>query len=321
MTKSYRHLTYEQRCQIDALKKRGDSNINIARILGVNRSTIIRELKRNSGVRDYHYEQAHQKTQARRKQSACLKMTSEMILSIEEKLRLNWSPEQVSGWLKRHGKEYVSYETIYKHIWSEKKRGGTLFRYLRHSGKKYNKRSKGTAGRGCIPGRVDIKERPKIAEQKIRLGDWELDTIVGARHQGAIVSAVEKTTKLTKLKKVSHKTAEKVEEALTEKLEPIREFVYTLTADNGKEFAYHQNVSAALQADFFFATPYHSWERGLNEHTNGLVRQYFPKSSSFDHISDEDIERVEALLNNRPRKILGFETPFEAFQRMTAMSS
>src|SRR3990167_7836221 len=323
MAKSYRHLTYEQRCQIDILKASGESPIKIAQILGVHRSTITRELQRNSnsGDQSYHYEKAHQKTQDRRKQSHCLKMTPEMILIIIEKLKMGWSPEQISGWFKKQGKEYVSYETIYKHIWKDKKRGGTLFKYLRHSGKKYNKRSKGTAGRGCIPGRVDIKERPDVVEEKTRLGDWELDTIIGAQHRGAIVSMVERTTKLTKLKKVFHKTAEEVTNALIEMLSPILKFILTLTADNGKEFAYHQIVSAALKADFFFATPYHSWERGLNEHTNGLVRQYFPKNMSFDDISDEDVERVEALLNNRPSKILGFETPLEAFQRMTAIAS
>ena len=188
---------------------------------------------------------------------------------------------------------------------------------MRHSGKKYNRRSKGTSGRGCIPGRIDIKERPKIVEEKTRLGDWELDTIIGAEHQGAIVSMVDRATKLTKLAKVPQKKADEVRNALVKRLSPIRKFVHTLTADNGREFAYHQSVSRALQADFFFATPYHSWERGLNEHTNGLIRQYFPKGTNFNHISEEEIEQVERLLNNRPRKVLNFETPMEAFFRMT----
>ena len=322
MTKSYEHLTREKRCQIYILNERGDSPAEIARIIGVDPSTISRELKRNSGVQGYHYEEANQKAEDRRSQSHCLKMTPETILLIEKKLKmgLSSSPVQISGWLKRHGKNYVSYETIYKHIWADKKKGGTLYKNLRHSGKKYNRRSKGTAGRGCIPGRIDIRERPQIVEEKTRLGDWELDTIIGAKHQGAIVTMVDRTTKLTKLVKVSRKTAEEVKEALIKKLAPIKKFVHTLTADNGKEFAYHQNVSTALQADFFFATPYHSWERGLNEHTNGLVRQYFPKSMNFNDISEEDVERVEAFLNNRPRKILGFETPLEAFHRMMAMA-
>lgn len=154
-------------------------------------------------------------------------------------------------------------------------------------------------------------------EKKARLGDWELDTIIGAKHVGAIVSMVERRSKLTKLVKISHKTADNVEKALLERLSSIKEFVYTLTADNGKEFANHQNVSSKLEAGFYFAKPYHSWERGLNEHTNGLVRQYFPKSMSFDDVSVEDLEKVEILLNNRPRKVLEFETPQEVYDRLT----
>ena len=318
MAKSYKHLTHDQRCQIHTLKERGDSLAEIARILCVHRSTITRELQRNSGARGYDYKKAHQKAQDRRKKSHYLKMTPKMILVIEEKIKIDWSPEQIAGWLKKQGREHVSYETIYKHVWADKKKGGTLYKHLRHSGKKYNKRSKGTAGRGCIPGRIDIMERPKIVEEKIRLGDWELDTIIGAERRGAIVSAVDRVAKLTKLAKVLHKTKEEVNAALLRKLQPIRKFVLTATSDNGKEFSGHEEISAALQASFYFATPYHSWERGLNEHTNGLVRQYFPKGTNFDDVSEEDVERVEALLNNRPRKSLGFETPLEAFDRLSS---
>ncbi len=320
MAEGYRHLTYEQRCQIEILKATGHSQADIARILGVHPSTISREFNRNSASQTYDPKQAQKKTENRRKSSYTPKMSADMIVVIEEKLRLFWSPEQIAGWLKKHGEAHVSYETIYKHIWADKKRGGTLFKYLRHSGKKYNKRSKGTAGRGCIPGRIDIKDRPAIVEEKTRLGDWELDTIIGAQHRGAIVSMVDRASKLTLLAKVPDKTAENVEKALIKKLSPKQKFVYTCTADNGKEFACHQNVSAALNADFFFATPYHSWERGLNEHTNGLVRQYFPKGTNFEDILEEDVNWVEESLNNRPRKILGFETPTEAFNRLSANS-
>lgn len=317
MAKSYRHLAYEQRCQIHILKESRYSIAKIARSLGVHRSTIARELKRNSNAQGYQFTLAHQKAIERRKESHCRKMTPEMISVIEEKLKMDLSPVQISGWLKRHGKENVGYETIYKYIWADKKKGGSLYKHLRRSGKKYNKRSKGMAGRGCIPGRIDITKRPAIVEEKKRVGDWELDTITGAQQQGAIVSIVERVTKLTMLIKVPHKTAQGVSEALIKKLGPLQQFVLTLTSDNGKEFAYHQNVSKELKADFYFATPYHSWERGLNEHTNGLVRQYFSKGMNFEDISEADIERVERLLNNRPRKILAFETPLEAFQRMT----
>lgn len=322
MPKSYSHLTYEQRCQIYTLKKRGDSPATIAIELEVHRSTIIRELERNSGQRGYRYKQAQEESEKRRSDvsNPNLKMTSQLSFLIEKDLKLQWSPVQISGRLKRQGIN-VSHETIYKYIWKDKRQGGFLYKELRHHGKKYNKRSKGTAGRGCIPGRVDIDQRPSIVEEKTRLGDWELDTIIGKDNSGAIVSMVERTSKLTKLVKVSHKTAEKVEKAVVKRLKPIKEFVYTLTADNGKEFSNHQIVSAALEAGFYFAKPYHSWERGLNEHTNGLVRQYFPKGRRFDDISSEDLENVEVLLNNRPRKVLQFETPQEVFIRLTTKPS
>jgi IS30 family transposase len=243
-------------------------------------------------------------------------MTFQLISKIEKGLRLQWSPEQISGRLKREG-FYISHETIYKYVWKDKRQGGSLYKELRHQGKKYNKRSKGTAGRGCIPGRVDIDKRPSVVEEKTRLGDWELDTIIGAEHKGAIVSMVERTSKLTMLAQIPYKTAEKVEQALLERLKPVKDFVHTMTADNGKEFANHQKVSLELEAGFYFAKPYHSWERGLNEHTNGLVRQYLPKERRLDDLSKADLEKIEVLLNNRPRKVLNYETPLEVFNRLT----
>ena len=317
LPKGYHHLTYDQRCQIYILKARGDTSSSIATMLKVHHSTICRELKRNKGQRGYRHQQAQEKAFLRKNSQPNKKMTPQIVTSIEEKIKLQWSPIQISGWLKRHGKEHVSHETIYNHIWKDKQQGGQLYRELRHQGKKYNKQRKGTSGRGSIPGRIDIKQRPCIVEEKTRLGDGELDTVIGAGHKGVIVSMVERTSKLTKLAKVSHKTAEEVGQALIEQLKPIKDFVHTLTAENGKEFAYHQMVSFELETDFYFATTYHSWERGLNEHTNGLVRQYFPKTQSFLDTIFKDIKRVETLLNNRPRKVLNFETPLEAFSRLS----
>ena len=319
MPQGYHHLDRDQRCQLYTLKKRGDSLTAIAQVLGVHRSTISREVERNTGERGYRYQQADEKAQERR-DTACQekkKMVPSMIALIEEKLKLQWSPVQISGRLKEGSSESaVSHEAIYQHVWQDKQEGGSLYKELRHHGKKYNKRSKGTAGRGCIPNRVDIRERPPIVEEKTRLGDWELDTIIGTRQSGAIVSMVERSSKLIKLAKIAHKTAEETAAALIGSLIPVREFIHTLTADNGKEFANHQEVALALDAGFYFATPYHSWERGLNEHSNGLVRQYFPKNKRFDEISSEDLQEVETLLNNRPRKILNFSTPLEVFNRL-----
>ena len=318
MPKGYHHLTYDLRCQIYILKDRGDLPPAIARALKVDPSTIRRELKRNKGGKGYRHQQAQEKAVSRRNSKPNIKVTAQIAANIDGKLKEQWSPVQISGWLQRHGKEHVSHKTIYNYIWKDKESGGMLYKELRHQGKKYYKHSKGTSGKGCISGRVDIDQRPAIVNEKTRLGDWELDTIIGAGHKGVIVSMVERTSKLTKLVKVSRKTAEEVGHAIIEQLNPYKAFVHTLTADNGKEFAFHQMISFELSAGFYFATPYHSWERGLNEHTNGLVRQYFPKSQSFTDVTSEDILRVETLLNNRPRKVLNFETPQEAFDRLSS---
>ena len=211
-------------------------------------------------------------------------------------------------------------EWIYQHVRVDRRAGGTLYLYLylylhlRRRGKKPNWRGGRHAGRGHIPGRVDIAERPSVVEEKSRIGDWELDTIVGARHRGALVSSVERGSKFTFLERIHGKTASAVTEAVTRRMGPIRDRVHTCTADNGKEFAGHREISAALGAGFYFATPYHSWERGLNEHTNGLVRQYFPKGTDFRKVTDAQVREVEDRINQRPRKVLGYRTPAEAFE-------
>lgn len=319
MPKGYHHLTYEERCQIYTLKQRGDSQTQIALQLGVSRATISREIQRNTGKRGYRYKQAETLAKERRKTVSRRprKMNETVITIIIEKLNQQWSPEQISGWLFRNCPHHkVSHETIYKYVWADKRNGGSMFKQLRHQGKKYNKRSGTNAGRGCIPNRVGIEERPKVVDAKKRVGDWELDTVIGLRGHGAIVTMVDRASKLTKLAKVPTKHAEVVAKALTNKLGDLSDAVLTLTADNGKEFANHQQVATALNAGFFFATPYHSWERGLNEHTNGLIRQYFPKGKSLENVTQADLDKIEILLNNRPRKVLQYETPIEVFQQL-----
>ena len=308
---SYQQLTYEERCQIMALKERGDCPSRIANQLNRHRSTISRELKRNSHQYQYLSTQAERMAKGRRHRKAT-KMTPDLISLIETKLNIQWSPAQISGRLKLGG-VHISHETIYKYLRRDKKNGGYLYKQLRHSGKKYNRRNKVSASRGCIPNRVDIDKRPAIVEEKSRVGDWELDTIIGAEHEGVIISMVDRHSKLTYLVKVPRKTAEIVQTGITNKLLSIKEFVHTLTADNGKEFAQHEQIARLLEADFFFAKPYHSWERGLNEHTNGLVRQYLPKGTKFSNCTQEQLDIIEALLNERPRKVLQFRTPQEVF--------
>ena len=317
MPKGYQHLTYDQRCQFAVLKNSEKSLSQIAKELGVHRCTLCRELARNGSTQGYKHEQAHSRALERRRRVAknrSLLMQTEVMALIKEKLRLQWSPEQISGWLKREAVVgRASHETIYRLVREDKRNGGMLYRHLRHGGKKYNKRVCGKAGRGCIPGRVDITERPSIVEEKSRLGDWEADTIIGSRHKGVIVSMVERHSKLTLLSKVPRRGSMEVKAVLKRRLGEVAEHVHTLTFDNGKEFAEHLEVAQHLDAKVFFARPYHSWERGLNEHTNGLVRQYLPKNERLDLVSDETIRDVEELLNNRPRKVLQFRTPLEVF--------
>ena len=316
MPEGYHHLTYEERCQIYALMQSGLSQAAIARQLGVHRSTIKRELDRNTGARSYRFKRAQEKASQKRKTASCAprKMKPDLVKLIEEKLtQEQWSPDQISGWLMKNGAASISHERIYQHVWEDKKNGGTLYVQLRHRGKKYNKRKGKTSGRGLIPNRVDIDQRPAIVAEKSRIGDWEADTIIGAGHKGIIMSHVDRKSKYTKLAKLPDKSADSVVRACGRILLPLADRIETITYDNGKEFASHAEIVAALGAKSYFAKPYHSWERGLNEHTNGLVRQYFPKGTDFSTLSNADVQRVEDKLNSRPRKILGYQTPSEVF--------
>lgn len=311
-----KHLMYEQRCQLHALYRQGMTQEAIAAEIGSNQSVVSRELKRNQGLRGYRFKQAQRKAEERRKAASAppRKMTPDVIALIETKLREEqWSPEQISGWMKLTQEISVSHECIYQHIYADKSEGGTLYKELRRTGKKYNKRKGKTAGRGLIPCRIDIDERPAVVAERSRIGDWEADTIVGAEHKGAILSLVERVSRYTLLKKLDAATAETTGAAIITKMQPHRKLVHTITSDNGKEFAEHQRVAKKLQTGFYFAKPYHSWERGLNENTNGLVRQYFPKGTPFAKVSSEEVERVQNLLNSRPRKTLGFKSPNEVF--------
>jgi transposase, IS30 family len=316
-TPSYTRLTYEQRCQIYALKKRGVSHRAIAKDLAVAPSTIDREIKRNTGGNGYRYKQAHrfclEKRQKRK--GIATKMTPTVTALIEEKLvGEQWSPQQISGWMQATKQTVVvSHERIYQHILLDKQNGGSLHTHLRRKGKKYQARFNGKTRRGQIIGRVDITQRPPVVETRSRIGDWEADTVVGLGHRNALVTLVERKTRLVKILKVTANTAEEVKTSLIKMLEPYKTHVHTITFDNGKEFAYHLEVAKTLEASTFFATPYHSWERGANENTNGLIRQYFPKKTDFATITNEQVKNVERLLNSRPRKCLGYKSPAEVF--------
>lgn len=308
--KHYKQLTYEQRCQIEAYKKSGFTQAEIATAVGVSQSTISRELARNTGRRGYRHKQAQEFALSRRESTKrATKMVPELIGLVEEKLTEKWSPEQISGWLLNEHLILLSHERIYLHVWADKARGGDLFKNLRRHGRKYHKRSNGKTNRGQIRNRVSIDERPVEVDTKSRVGDWEIDTVIGKGHSGALVTIVERATQFTLSAQLKDKSAEAVTEATIALLKPYAAALHTITADNGKEFAYHERITEELGAQVYFAHPYHSWERGLNENTNGLLRQYWPKSTDFKKITQEEVDAVVWDLNNRPRKTLGFETP------------
>lgn len=316
---SYTHLTQEQRYQISALLKEKTPQTRIAEILGVHKSTICRELRRNTATHHYFPAQAQRMALDRRRDKAPLRVGRQTWALVENLLRLQWSPEQIAGWLKATGRPRVSHERIYAHVGRDRERSGSLYKHLRHGTKR--RRRYGSYRRAtAIPNRVGIEERPAVVERRERLGDWEADTVIG-KGRPALVTLVERRSRLTRIAKVARRGSEEVEAAVVSLLTPLSEQVHTITADNGSEFARHASISSSLEASFFFAHPYASWERGLNENTNGLIRQYFPKSSDFTETTDEAIEAVMDTLNNRPRKALGFKTPNEVFfdQDMVAL--
>lgn len=317
----YKHLDYLKRCQILAFWKAGYTQVQIAKEVGVNQSTISRELNRNItfvrtklGSWQYKpdYAQAYVKERHKQKTKR-IKLTDEVANFIGNKLKQKWSPEQISGYAKKHKLFSIGKEWIYQFILKDKEKGGKLYLNLRHQNKKYRKRYGSPKRNGAIKNRRFIDERPAIVEQKGRLGDWEIDAIIGKQRQQAVISIVERVSKKTILKKVLRKTAKNVAVATIEGLMPFPGSVLSITADNGSEFAYHEEISKALGTEFYFAHPYSSWERGLNENTNGLIRQYLKKGSSFSEITDANLEIITNELNNRPRKSLGFSTPNEAF--------
>ena len=308
----YSQLTLEQRYGIYLLYKTGHKQSELAKVIGVHKSTISRELKRNCGGRGYRYKQAHVIALDKRKGKVPPIIDNSTWTFIETLIRKDWSPEQIQGWMKANMEMTVSHEWIYQHIYTDKQAGGFLHCHLRCR-KKRKKRYGTNDRRGIIKNRVSIDERHAVVDTRSRLGDWELDTIIGKRHKQAIVSLTERKSRMSLIYKVERKTKYEVAVAVTKLLNPIKDRVYTLTSDNGKEFADHGMIANHLGANFYFAHPYASYERGLNENTNGLIRQYFPKNRDFRTITDDEIIMAIKKLNNRPRKCLGFKTPNQVF--------
>jgi transposase, IS30 family len=311
-----KHLTKEQRYTIAEMNQQGFSQKDIAKVIDKNESTVSRELARNCDKRngEYRCELAQQKYETRQKEKPKrVVFTAEIEAYVRDKLAQKLSPEQIVGEARKQGITCVSAEYIYQVIWKDKRNGGELYKNLRTQGKRYRKRGSAKDKRGIIKDRVDIDQRPKEVELKERIGDLEIDTIIGQNHQGAIVTINDRATGMLKMKKLDGKNAEELAKAVIEILQEWKPFLHTITADNGKEFAEHKMISEALDLDFYFAHPYHSWERGANENLNGLIRQYIPKKTDFSTITDEYVQFVENELNNRPRKRFGYESPIHMF--------
>lgn len=308
---TYTQLTSPQRYQIKSLMQVAQSPTKIAAMLGVARSTICRELKRNTGKRGYRPRQAHEKAIERRRAKQKTRITKKIWETAEAYLRMDLSPEQVSGRLKKQGDGRISPEWIYQYVYADKRKGGDLHEHLRCQ-KPYRKRTGSYDRRGKIPNATSIEKRPQIVEKRVRLGDWEVDLIIGKGNQGAVVTLTERKSRFTLLRRVASKQAEKVAAVIIQLLQWVEHRI-TITADNGKEFTNHVQISHQLGVDVFYAHPYSSWERGTNENTNGLIRQYLPKSRNLKTVTTHEELMIMDRLNHRPRKCLDFSTPYEVF--------
>ncbi len=307
---NYKHLTPEQRYQIYAFKRSGWTQTKIAAELGVHKSTIGRELKRNVSRRGYRPKRAEERAQERRRGKVKAKISPTTWSDIEAAIEQQWSPQQISGRRALEGKPRASHEWIYQHIYGDKRRGGTLHEHLRCR-RKRKKRYGAYAKRGVLVNQISIDQRPALVHEKTRLGDWEVDSVIGKGHHQSIVTMVERKSKLLRMRKLEQKTGSLTSAAICAALQDL--VVHTITSDNGREFSEHEQMAHKLKADFYFCHPYSSWERGVNENTNGLIRQYFPKQTAFASITERDIKEAQEKLNHRPRKTLGYRTPHEVY--------
>jgi transposase, IS30 family len=318
----FNQLTPEQRYKIDALINSSNplNQKQIAEQIGVSEATISRELKRNSRPRAGYQGKNAQELSEKRRFKKPFKITAELEKQVRAKLEEEWSPEQIVGRMaldKTSDDELsISHETIYKYVYRKQKKGDKLYVKLRRKRKKRRKRLKKDDNRGKIPNKVMIDQRPQIVNDKERIGDWEADTIIGSEHQSAMLTLVERKSKFTLIFPLHAKTAQEVEDKITIAFETVNVPIWTITFDNGKEFTNHENIAKKLNCQTYFAFPYHSWERGINENTNSLIRQYIPKKQCFKEIEPDFIKNVQNKLNNRPRKTLNYLTPIEYLKNM-----
>lgn len=313
-TMTYKHLTREERYQIHTLRRQGVSLGCIAAELGRNRSTISRELQRNSAPTGYKPASAHDKAMARQAlRRNAQHFSADQWAHVEGLLRLFLSPQQVSGRLRQEQALCISTESIYQRAYRNKAQGGNLVSYLRCQKVRRKRYASGQERRGTLANRVGIEQRPAVVDQRSRIGDWEGDTVIGKNHKGVLLTLVERKSRYTLACQLSSRHSTGVSQAVIELLRPHKRQCRTLTFDNGKEFAEHSFMAHCLKAKVYFAHPYCSWERGLNENHNGLLRQFFPKKTNFLKVSQHEVDDALYLLNHRPRKCLGYRTPHEVF--------
>jgi transposase, IS30 family len=315
---TYRQLSPAERYMLAALRKQGFNKAQIAQALGRHRSTVGRELRRNSTRADgrYRASTAQERTNGRRSRSRRnRRLTAEHFTLVDELLRRQWSPEQVSGHLRRTGQLLISHETIYRHIWRDKRAGGMLYTHLRGARKRRRQRYGAYDSRGRLAGKRMISERPPEVEARREVGHWEIDTVIGAGTKDCVVTLVERKTGLLLVGKLADRTKESFNRRVIRLIRRHDGAFATITADNGTEMHGYRRIERRTGVLFYFARPYHSWERGSNENANGLIRQYLPKGVSMAGLSQHQCNAIARKLNTRPRKRLGFRTPLECFNQ------
>lgn len=309
----YQQLTEGQRYQIALLHSDYFSCREIGQRVGVSKSTVSRELRRNRTPEGYLPDEAQRLSDRRRTGAAKRCVTQGTIEFVEFTLKSKWSPEQISAVAKMLSLS-VSHEWIYQYVAADRARGGDLYTHLRQGKRRYRKGY--GQKRGGIPDAVSIEQRPAIVDTRERLGDWEADLVLGKQGTGAIVTLAERKSRLYLTKKVFSKEAVEVSNAIISLLSDYKDVCHTITFDNGLEFSEHKAIAKALEAEMYFAHHYCSHERGLNENTNGLLRQYIPKGTDLRTVSEEDLQGYQNALNERPRKCLEYKQPAVVFAEL-----
>lgn len=307
------NITIEERIKIKALHDEGYGVPKIAKYLKRHKTSIYRELSKRNESGEYEYNYAQKLTSANMGRRGHHKVEEETIRFIEEKIiNEQWSPEQISGWLKLKHEILISHTWIYQHVEKDKREGGELSNHMRRGKYSFEPREY----RGKIKNRITIDERPEIINARKRLGDFEIDLIVGPKNKGAILTAVDRLSRRCIIEKLSGKGSKEIKTALLNAFNNYDGKKHSITSDNGSEFTLHQGISESLKISYYFAHPYASYERGSIENLNGLIRQYIPKGKNFDDIDTLFIKQIQEKLNTRPRKILNFLTPLEFSETM-----